>query len=666
VHGEADDLGTVRAELEALRRENARLRANGPDTGRGLHGGDLDALLDGLPALVFLFDAEDRYLDHRSAGGVALYAPPAAFLGRRVDEVIEGPVGTELRRALQATRASGTVATFEYALPMPAGLRHYEARLVPLAGGRVGALCVDVTPRVTAEKALRESEERFRLAFKTSPDAIAINRAADGGYVAANDGFARLLGWTEGEILGRSSLELGIWVDPADRQRLVEQLSATGSARLETRFRRRDGSVGTGLMSATALALDGVPHVLSVTRDRTEEVTTEAERRRLEDALRQSQKLEAVGRLAGGIAHDFNNLLTGISGNVGLALLEAGAEDPARPLLLEIEDVVRRAAALTRQLLAFASRQPMAPRPVALGATLVELQRLLGRLIGEEVALTLDLDPALPPVLADPGQVEQVVVNLVVNARDAIAGRGRIVLATSAVAVETGTPDRPAGRYARLSVRDDGAGMDPAVLAHVFEPFFSTKGGKGTGLGLATVYGIVRRHGGFVEVTSAPGQGSTFEVHLPLAPAGAGAGSSTPPSATGAPLSRGSETVLLIEDEAVVRDAARTLLARLGYRVLPAASGAEALAAARAHAGPIHLVVTDVMMPGMSGAELWAALRPERPATRVLFMTGYGGDAIAAAGLDADGVQILGKPFTVEALARRIRELLDAAAVRPG
>jgi len=645
-------------ELDELQGEDSRLRAG--REGPGLHARDLDALLDGLPALTFLFDAEDRYVDHRSAGGVELYAPPAAFLGKRVDEVIEGAIGGELRTALREARDRAEVRTFEYALPMPGGIRHYEARLVPLQAGRVGALCTEITARVTAEKALRESEERFRLAFKTSPDAIAINRVSDGAYVVVNDGFTRLLGWTEAEIAGRSALELGIWEDPTARERMVAELTATGSARVESRFRRRDGSVAVGLMSATLLHLDGVPHHLSVTRDRTEEVAAEAERRRLEDALRQSQKLEAVGRLAGGIAHDFNNLLTGISGNVGLALLETQGGDPVRPLLVEIEDVVRRAASLTRQLLAFSSRQRMAPRPVSLNATLEDLRRLLGRLIGEEVTLALALAPALPPVLADPGQVEQVVVNLVVNARDAIAGRGRIDVSTRAVEVTAGSPDRPAGHHAVLAVRDSGGGMAPDVLAHAFEPFFSTKGGKGTGLGLATVYGIVRQHGGFVEVTSAPGQGSTFEVHLPLAPAGEPLAPSLEPGAQRA-LPGGSETVLLVEDEPVVRDAARALLSRLGYRVLAAPGGLDGLVAARGHAGPIHLVVSDLMMPGLNGAELWAALRRERPEARVLFITGYGGDALARAGLDADRVPVLPKPFSVETLARRVRELLDAA-----
>jgi PAS domain S-box-containing protein len=645
-------------------RDAPRSGPDGPGAGPAgfeIQPGDLFALLDGLPALLFLFDADDRYVGYRTAVAADLYAQPGAFLGRRVDEVIPGEEGARLRDALREARARDGVTTFQYALTFPDGKRHYEARLVPLRAGWVGALSVEISARVAAEKALRESEERFRLAFKTSPDAIAINRVADGTYVAANDGFARLLGWTEAEIVGRTSVELGIWGEAGARERMIAELTLTGSARIESRFRRRDGSVGIGLMSATLLRLDGVPHVLSVTRDRTEEVAAEAERRRLEDALRQSQKLEAVGRLAGGIAHDFNNLLTGISGNVGLALLEAGEHHPVRPLLLEVEDVVRRAASLTRQLLAFSSRQRMTPRPVSLNATVEDLRRLLARLIGEDVALAMAFDPELPPVLADPGQVEQVVVNLVVNARDAIAGRGRIELSTRAVEVTADAADRPAGRYAVLGVRDSGAGMAPEVLAHAFEPFFSTKGGKGTGLGLATVYGIVRQHGGFIEVTSVPGQGSTFDVHLPLAPDGGVAAAAGAP-AEAAALPAGDETVLLVEDEPVVRESARALLARLGYAVLAAANGAEALACARAHRGPIHLVVSDVMMPGMSGPELWTALAPGRPEARVLFITGYDGDALARAGLDGGLAAVLQKPFPVEALARRVRELLDAGA----
>ncbi len=520
----------------------------------------------------------------------------------------------------------------------------------------VEALRAEGEERRRAIEAMRETEERFRLAFNTSPDAITLNRFDDGLYVLVNEGFTRLTGYRRDDVLGRTALEVDIFADPDDRQRLMAGLRRRAQVQnLEARFRTRDGRLLTGLLSARTLMLRGEPLILSVTRDVTADRRAEGERRRLEEQLRQSQKMEALGRLAGGVAHDFNNILTAIIANAGLAVLEAPAEDPERPLLLEIRDAAHRGAELTRQLLAVSRKQMLEPRPVDLNALLANLRRMLGRLIGEDVELRLDLAARLPAVLADPGQVEQVVMNLAVNARDALARGGAITISTAEAEVgvaEARPPERAAGRYAVVTVADTGRGIPPEMMSHLFEPFFTTKpAGQGTGLGLSTVYGIVHQHGGFVEVDSAAGRGTAFRVHLPLAEGAPGDAEESPGAE---PLPRGSETVLLVEDEAAVRQVARTVLDRLGYRVLAAASGDEALALASRHPGTLHLLLTDVVLPGPSGPEVAEALRARRPACRVLYMSGYPENL--AAGLA--GAAFLPKPFSPEALARKLREVL--------
>jgi PAS domain S-box-containing protein len=512
-----------------------------------------------------------------------------------------------------------------------------------------------------AERRVGESEERFRVAFETSPDAIAINRTEDGVYLAINQGFTRVSGWTPADVVGRSSLELNIWATPQDRARMVDELRRAGTVHnLEFPFRCKDGRIGTGLMSARLIQLQGQSCILSITREITELKVAEAERARLQEELRQAQKMEAIGRLAGGIAHDFNNLLTAMSANCGLGLADARPDDPVRPLLEEIQDAVKRATGLTRQLLAFSRRQPVTRRWISLSALVDGMRKLLGRVLGEDVTMEMNLTPIPLVIVADRALVEQVVMNLVVNARDASAAGGRIVVETRAAEIREGSPDRPAGSYAVLSVRDDGHGMDAETRRRIFEPFFTTKPReRGTGIGLATVYGIVRQHGGAIEVRSEKGRGSTFEVYWPMAEGDAeqAAPAAAAPQAS---LPKGKETLLLVEDEAKVREPTRVLLERLGYRVLSAANGAEALATAAAHPGPIDLVVTDVVMPTMNGAELASRLRSARPGTRVLFMSGYDDRILARHGFDDASVELLPKPFSGEALASRVRAVLDA------
>ena len=385
-------------------------------------------------------------------------------------------------------------------------------------------------------------------------------------------------------------------------------------------------------------------------------------RHALEEQLRTSQRMEAVGRLVAGVAHDFNNLLTVVLGTADFLLHETGPEDPRRAGLGEIRSAAERAAGLIRRLLAFSRQQVLEPRVLELNALVRELERLLQRIIGEDVELRIRLAPGLGTVRADPGQLEQVILNLAVNSRDAMPEGGRLTLETANVELdrayaETHPSVRP-GSYVMLAVSDTGVGMDAATRSRIFEPFFTTKSkDRGTGLGLATVHGIVNQSGGHIWLYSEPGKGTTFKIYLPRV--------DEPPAPAAAPVPAdraltGSETLLVVEDEQAVRALTRMTLEARGYRVLAAASAAEALELVASHPGPIPLVITDVIMPGMSGGELAERVAALRPEARVIFVSGYTDDTIAHHGVLDPGVHFLQKPFTLDALARKVREVLDA------
>jgi two-component system, cell cycle sensor histidine kinase and response regulator CckA len=403
----------------------------------------------------------------------------------------------------------------------------------------------------------------------------------------------------------------------------------------------------------------GEPQVLGVSVDVTE-------RRALEQQLRQAQKMEAIGRLAGGIAHDFNNLLTVIGGHTQLLLMDLAEDSPLREDLDQIQGGVERAAALTRQLLAFSRKQILQPQLISLNDLVAGTERMLRRLIGEDVELISRLEPTLGPVLADPGQLEQVLMNLAVNARDAMPLGGKLIIETHDTVMGRGSHLHPylheETPAVLLTVSDTGVGIPRDVQAHIFEPFFTTKGqGKGTGLGLATVYGIVKQSGGYIWVYSEEGRGTTFKIYLPRADQAA---ASPPAAAEPPPLRERSGTILLVEDEAAVREVACQSLERGGHTVLAVDGPEEALRLAAEHAGGIDLLITDVIMPGMNGRELAGRVQALQPGLRVLYMSGYTDEAIVHHGVLEPGTEFIPKPFGPAGLIRRVAALLGPGESR--
>jgi PAS domain S-box-containing protein len=536
--------------------------------------------------------------------------------------------------------------------------RWLEDRLVPQTdaqGKLVGIFGVgrDITERRQAEEALREGERRFRGLFESSPDAIFVEDL-DGNVLDVNPAACRLHGMGRDELLGRHVLEL---VPEPERERVradFERLTRGEVERVRGFSRTHDGRAIPVELTTRRISYSGRPALLLHVRDLTE-------RERLEEQARQAQKMEAVGRLAGGVAHDFNNLLTGICGYGELLLRGLPPDDPVREGLQLIIRASERAAGLTRQLLAFSRRQVLQPRVLDLNAVVAGMEEALRRVVGEAVRLRLRLGTGLRAVQVDPGQLEQVIVNLALNARDAMPQGGTLTLETrSAELTEAFTHTRPEvrpGPYSVLAVGDTGRGMAEEVLSHIFEPFFTTKAaGKGTGLGLATVYGVVKQSGGHVEVASTPGQGSVFEVYLPAVPeCPARAEAAEAP----AEMPRGTETVLLVEDEDTVRAYVATILRQHGYTVLEACDSAEALEVCERHPGVIQLLLTDVVLPDLNGRELAGRLLALRPRLKVLAMSGYANEMVFERGTRNVGMAYLQKPFTSAALLGKVRQVLD-------
>jgi PAS domain S-box-containing protein len=572
------------------------------------------------------------------------------------------------RARLEEARAKGSAPFEEKMVRMDGAVIDVEVAAAPFTYQGKPAVQImvrDVTSRKESEETLRRQAEFIRaVAESTGEGLYAIDRS--GRVTFMNPAAEEMMGWTREELFLRDLHQMthyrrpdGSALSRHECPILIAMENRTTIERDDV-FIKKDGSMfSVSLTSAPLRSASGeTVGAVILFRDATE-------RRRLEEQLLHAQKLEAVGRLAGGIAHDFNNLLSVIAGYGELVLADLQEPGPARSRVLEILRATERATGLTRQLLAFGRKQVIEPKVLDLNATAQDAERMLRRLIGEDIDIALKLAPDLGRIRADSGQIEQVIINLAVNARDAMPRGGKLTIETTNVTLDEdavrGYVDVKPGHYVRLCVSDTGVGMDRETREHLFEPFFTTKeAGRGTGLGLATVYGIVKQSGGHVWVYSEPGWGTTFKVYFPLY------GDVTEPgrpALEAGPAPGGTETILVVEDDEMIRSLIRDILESTGYRVLVAddpESGMKLIGEQE----EIHLLLTDLILPGMSGRELVDKVMELKPEIRVLFMSGYSDEAVARHGILEPGLAFLQKPFSRDALVRKVREVLDSAGSR--
>ena len=670
-------------DVTAARRAEETLRAGEAQLARKV--ADLQAVLDAVPAAVYItHDRDSLHMETNRFGSEMLRLPPGANISKSAPP--GGPPlpfkttkdGKEIppdQLPVQLAASRGIeLRDFEFDLDFGDGaVIHLVGNVTPSLGeggtptGAVGAF-LDITERKRIEESLRQSQAWL----------LASQRVARIGHYVFDIVADR---WSSSEVLdqvfgigpdhARTSATWVELVHPDDRSGMADYLGEL--LRAGTRFDReyRIRRVGDGAtrwvqgFGDLERAPDGRPiRLFGTIQDITERKLAEEEKGRLETQLQQAVKMESVGRLAGGIAHDFNNMLGVILGHTELALSQV---DPAQPLhadLAEIDKAARRSADLTRQLLAFARKQTVLPLVLDLNATVAGMLKMLHRLLGENVHLAWRPGPGLWPIKMDPSQVDQILANLCVNARDSISGVGTLTIETGNVSCDEAYcdahPEVAPGDYVRLVVSDTGCGMDKQTQAHLFEPFFTTKGqGKGTGLGLATLYGMVKQNDGFVHVYSEPGTGTTFTIYLPRHLGQAHQEAAAETASVASPAGRGHETILLVEDEPAILKVTRRMLERQGYVVLSAGTPAEAVRLAGEHPGEIKLLMTDVVMPGMNGSDLARSLLSVHPGLKRLFMSGYTADVIAQQGVISDGVNFIQKPFSMEGLAHAVRAAID-------
>lgn len=519
----------------------------------------------------------------------------------------------------------------------------------------------DITNRKRAEVALRESEERFQKAFIASPAPLVIAEIDTGRIIDVNDRWIRMIGYDRQEQIGRTSTELGMWMNPGVRDRFVRKLEVHGRFKNEpVEFRNKTGRTVHALWSAELVTMAGKKVILGMLYDESERKAHEKERAKLQQQLTQAQKMESIGRLAGGVAHDYNNMLSIIVGYTEMLMEKVRPENPLHADLIGILKAAQRSSDITRQLLAFARKQTIDPKVIDLNAVVESMLRMLRRLIGEDIDLAWLPARRLWTVKIDPSQIDQILANLCVNARDAIGGVGKVTIETANISIDSAYCEIHQGfmpgDFLMLAVSDNGRGMDEEIREKIFEPFFSTKGlTEGTGLGLATVYGIVKQNNGFINVYSEPGKGTIFKIYLPRhigdVPRMIAANRTLTPKGNG-------ETLLLVEDEPSILQMAEIMLKRIGYEVLSAGTPSQALAIAKKQAGNIDLLMTDVVMPEMSGRHLAQEIHSLCPKARTLFMSGYTANVIAHNGVLDEGVNFIQKPFSLHELGEKVAAVL--------
>jgi PAS domain S-box-containing protein len=534
----------------------------------------------------------------------------------------------------------------------------------------VALILRDLRARLDVQQYRAELEQRalqghYDYLSRFANDIILLTDEA-AAIVEANDRAANSYGYSREELIGMPIRRLRAPETQAAFDQDWRKTEDQDSVIFETRHIRKDGSTFPVEVSARKVSADGEGVFRqSIIRDITERKEAEKERAKLQEQLQQAQRLESIGQLAGGVAHDFNNLLTVINGYSSMVMETLAAHDPLQDAVREIFDAGQRAARLTRQLLAFSRKQVISPKLLNLNMVVTDVVKMLRRLVGENITIVTEFEASLEPVFLDPGQMEQVLMNLAANARDAMPQGGKLLIETRNVAINeeyaTLHVDARPGDYVLLAVSDTGEGMSQETLKHAFEPFFTTKPrGQGTGLGLATIYGIVKQSNGWIRVYSELGKGTTFQIHLPRMVAGQYPGTDADMQfLPGARDVRGTETVLVVEDQAEVRKLAVQALERYGYRVIQAPSGDEALALSGSIADEIHLLITDVVMTGITGPELAGRVASTRPRMKTLYMSGYTESLVAQQGVLDGGIAYLQKPFTAGVLAKKVREVLD-------
>lgn len=617
----------------------------------------VESTINSLPGIFYLFDLKGHFLRwNRNLEIVSGYSyqeisrmNPLDFfrekerdlISKRIQDVfLKGQTSVE---GLLVTKEGTKIPYFFSGVPFSSENQTY------LVG-----MGIDLSERKRLEETIRGTEEKITKAFRASPHWISISGLEDGRYIEVNDAFSKITGYTREEVLGRTSLELGIWVDPDKRDAMIQILKQKGSiSDLEVTFRTKMGEILTVERSAEKLNLDGEDCLISINHDITQQ-------RKLEEQLRQAQKMEAVGRLAGGIAHDFNNILTAILGYTDLILVDLKPQDPMRNEIKEIQKAGQRAASLTQQLLAFSRKQMLQMVPLNLNTLINNLKNMLLRVIGEDIELVTLLAADLGQVKADTGQVEQVIMNLAINARDAMPQGGKMTLVTENILLDqTFVRHHPGafeGQAVMLALKDTGCGMDAEILSHIYEPFFTTKEvGKGTGLGLSTVYGIVKQSGGYIFAESSPGKGSTFKIFFPRIDRAQGAEGT---EETFFPSSSGSGVILVVEDDILVRELIRKILTINGYTVLEAKNGEDALRICQDYLEKIDLLTTDVVMPGLSGPDLAKRIMALRPGIKVIYMSGYSDTIFPQYGILYKGSNFIRKPFTPNDLVQKVRGIL--------
>jgi two-component system cell cycle sensor histidine kinase/response regulator CckA len=622
----------------------------------------LQAIIDSEPECVKVVGLDGVILDMNPAGLAMVEATRKEdVVGRALIDFIH-PEDRAAYSCLVSETSGGGSCVFRM-VGLKGAVRWMESQTVPLYddSGRVASILGvtrDVTAHRNTEEALRESERRYRLLFEESPQPMWVYDLSTLRFLAVNDAACRHYGYSREEFLAMTMAALRPSEDLADVRSEVAKVDGGPRLKQLRRHLRKDGTLIEVEVDTYSIAFGESPARLV-------QITDITDRRRLEEQFRQAQKMEAVGRLAGGVAHDFNNVLGVILGYA--ELIRRGAR-PGEPLWERVDEILKaagRASDLTRQLLAFSRKQVLQSRVLDLNVVAGEMERMLQRLIGEDIRLVTSFAPDLGRVMADPGQVSQIIVNLAVNARDAMPEGGTLILETANVDLDHSYVNEHAearlGRHVMLAVSDTGTGMTPEVKARIFEPFFTTKEeGKGTGLGLATVYGIVRQSGGHINVYSEAGRGTTFKIYLPRVEEAAEVATADLGKPPG-----GTETILVVEDDEALREIVSELLREAGYRVIVAAHGEEALGVGAQNGGPPDLVITDVVMPRMTGRALSEQLRALGPRLRVLFMSGYTDAAVLYQGLLEPGTAFLQKPFGPEALLRKVREVLDQPRPAP-